>query len=391
VFDRFEGENITYLRTDFAGEGAGVHKDDFVWLGTILCLVVIGIIMVYSSSAHVAIREKGNSFYFAFRQMIFAFFGLGILLFFRFLPYQKLQKGVPWLMAVTLLSLFLVLVPGIGYRVGGASRWFRIFGISVQPSEFAKLVVVNFLAWSMARRPEILTDFKKGYLFHWAVVGVFILLIIKEPDLGMGVMITLVTAVMLFIGGVRIKHLVLSALPLIPLAYFLVWRVPYRWARVLSFMDPWKDPLGSGFHLKHSFLAFGSGGWFGQGLSQSKMKLFYLPEPHTDFILSIIGEEFGFLGVLVIIALYLILIIKCFQLTLRVTDPFGRYLVVGISVLIGLQALVNMLVVMGLVPTKGLTLPFLSYGGSSLILNMICIGILMNIASQHARGTRCAS
>ena len=201
----------------------------------------------------------------------------------------------------------------------------------------------------------------------------------------------LITGIMLLVGGVRIKHLVVSIVPMIPLAYFLVWRVPYRRLRVLSYLDPWKDPLGSGFHLKHSFLAFGSGGFWGKGLGGSQQKLFYLPEPHTDFIFSIVGEEFGFIGVFIIASLYLVLIFKCLRLALKVKDLFGVYLVVGITVMIGFQALINILVVMGLLPTKGLTLPFLSYGGSSLLLNMICVGILLNLTAQYQGERECES
>jgi cell division protein FtsW len=232
-------------------------------------------------------------------------------------------------------------------------------------------------------------DLFKGFLFHWGVVGVFIVLVILEPDLGMAITMALITGIMLFVGGVRVRHLLVSIIPVIPLAYLLVWRVPYRRMRVLSYMDPWKDPLGSGFHLKHSFLAFGSGGLTGQGLGGSQQKLFYLPEPHTDFIFSIVGEELGFIGVTIIAALYLVLIIKSLKLAMKVKDLFGTYLVVGITVMIGFQALINMLVVMGLLPTKGLPLPFLSYGGSSLLLNMICIGILMNITAQHQGDPGC--
>jgi len=366
-------------------------KIDYVWLGVTLALVIFGIIMVYSASAHLAAKRYHNSFYFAQKQLAFAFFGFLVMIAFRFVPYQKLQKWVFWLLLASFLSLILVLIPGIGTRMGGASRWFRLGGISFQPAEFSKLILVIFLAHSMARNPDRMKDLKKGFLFHWGVVGVFIFLVLLEPDLGMALTLALITAIMLFVGGVRIKHLIVSIIPMIPLAYFLVWRVPYRRMRVLSYLDPWKDPLGSGFHLKHSFLAFGSGGFGGLGLTGSQQKLFYLPEPHTDFIFSIVGEEFGFLGVLIIAGLYLILIIKCLQLALRMKDFFGLYLVVGITVMIGFQAMINMLVVMGLLPTKGLTLPFISYGGSSLLLNMICVGILMNLTAQYQKEKGCES
>lgn len=366
-------------------------KLDFIWLGLTLALVIFGIIMIYSASAHLAAKRYHNSFYFAQKQLVFAFFGTLVMIAFRFIPNQKFQKGVYWLLGGCFLVLVLVLIPGIGSRMGGASRWFRLGGISFQPAEFSKLVLVIFLAYSMKRHQDHMKDLLKGFLFHWGVVGVFIFLVLLEPDLGMAISLALITGIMLFVGGVRIKHLVLSIIPMIPLAYILVWRVPYRRLRVLSYLDPWKDPLGSGFHLKHSFLAFGSGGLTGQGLGASQQKLFYLPEPHTDFIFSIVGEEFGFIGVAIMAALYLILIFKSLQLAHRVKDLFGVYLTVGITVMIGFQALINMLVVMGLLPTKGLTLPFVSYGGSSLLLNMICIGILMNITAQYQKEKGCES
>ena len=380
------------FQENFGGEGDKTdRKIDLVWLGVTMALVIFGIVMIYSASSQLAAKRYHNSFYFAQKQLAFAFFGFLVMIVFRFIPYQKFQKWGFGLMLGTLLSLILVLIPGIGSRMGGASRWFRLGGVSFQPAEFSKLVLVIFLAWSMKLNHDRMQDLVKGFLYHWGIVGVFIVLILLEPDLGMVITLVLITGIMLFVGGVRIKHLILSIIPMIPLAYLLVWRVPYRRMRVLSYLDPWKDPLGSGFHLKHSFLAFGSGGFSGRGLTESQQKLFYLPEPHTDFIFAIVGEEFGFVGVFVIAALYLVLIIKCLQLALKVKDLFGMYLAVGITVMIGFQALINMLVVMGLLPTKGLTLPFLSYGGSSLLLNMICIGILMNITAQNQEEKRCAS
>jgi cell division protein FtsW len=380
------------FQADFRGnEERTDWKIDLVWLGATMALVIFGIVMVYSASSQLAARRYHNSFYFAQKQMAFAFFGFLVMIAFRFIPYQKFQKWAFYLLVGIVISLILVLIPGIGSRMGGASRWFRLGGISFQPAEFSKLILVIFLAWSMSRRRDQMQDLIKGFLFYWGVAGIFIVLILLEPDLGMAITLVLITGIMLLVGGVRITHLILSILPMIPMAYVLVWRVPYRRMRVLSYLDPWKDPLGSGFHLKHSFLAFGSGGFAGRGLTGSQQKLFYLPEPHTDFIFSIVGEEFGFVGVFIIAALYLVLIIKCLQLALKVKDLFGMYLVVGITVMIGFQSLINMLVVMGLLPTKGLTLPFLSYGGSSLLLNMICIGILMNITAQNQGEKGCVS
>ena len=392
MFPFFRRKKQTDFSENFCPEKT---KTDFsidpVWLGVTLALVIFGICMVYSASSQLATRKYHNSFYFAQKQMAFAFFGFLAMMTFRFIPYQKLPKRIFWLLGISFLTLILVLIPGIGSRMGGASRWFRFGGISFQPAEFSKLIVVIFLAYSMSRHKDLMKDLKKGFLYHVGFVGGFILLILLEPDFGMAVTLVLITGIMLFVGGVRMKHLLLSIFPMIPLAYLLVWRVPYRRMRVLSYLDPWKDPLGSGFHLKHSFLAFGSGGLSGQGLGGSQQKLFYLPEPHTDFIFSIVGEELGFIVVFIVAVLFMVLIIKCLKLALRVKDLFGLYLVVGITVMIGLQAFINMLVVMGLLPTKGLTLPFLSYGGSSLLLNMICVGILMNLTSQHQKERVCVS
>ena len=344
--------------------------------------MLVGIVMVYSASSRLAAERYHNSFYFAQKQAAFALFGFFALMLFRYIPYQVYQRWVYWAMGASLLSLILVLIPGIGSRVGGASRWFRLGGVSFQPAEFSKLVLVIFLAYSMTKKQAVMKTLSQGYLFHVGAVLIFMALVLAEPDLGMAISILLLTGVLLFVGGVRLRHLLLSLVPLIPLAYFLVWRVPYRRLRVLSYLNPWGDPLGSGFHLIHSFYAFGAGGLTGQGLGESHQKLFYLPEPHTDFIFSILGEELGFLGVSIVAALFLFFMIRCLLLALRKKDLFGIYLTVGITVMIGLQAFINMLVVMGLLPTKGLTLPFISYGGTSLLLNLICVGILMNISAQ---------
>jgi cell division protein FtsW len=238
----------------------------------------------------------------------------------------------------------------------------------------------------MTKKRDVMKTFSKGFGFHLGVVLFFVALVLAEPDLGMAINILLVTGVLLFVGGVRLRHLSLSLLAVVPLAYLLVWQVPYRRARVLSYLNPWGDPLGSGFHLIHSFYAFGSGGLTGRGLGESHQKLFYLPEPHTDFIFSIIAEELGFIGVLAVALLFLFLMARSLRTALKGKDLFGMYLAAGIAVMISLQAFINMLVVMGLLPTKGLTLPFISYGGTSLLLNLVCVGILMNIAAQNRKG-----
>ena len=214
------------FKENFGGERDRTdRKIDLVWLGVTMALVIFGIVMVYSASSQLAARRYHNSFYFAQKQMAFAFFGFLVMIVFRFIPYQKFQKWGFWLMVGTLLSLILVLIPGIGSRMGGASRWFRLGGVSFQPAEFSKLVLVIFLAWSMKQNHDQMQDLFKGFLFHWGIVGVFIVLILLEPDLGMVITLALITGIMLFVGGVRIKHLILSIIPIIPLAYLLVWRL----------------------------------------------------------------------------------------------------------------------------------------------------------------------
>jgi cell division protein FtsW len=359
---------------------------DFIGLGLTLVLVLIGIVMVYSASSRLAAERYHNSFYFVQKQVVFALFGFLALVLFRHIPYQTYRRWIYWIMGASALSLILVLIPGLGTRVGGATRWFRWGGISFQPAEFSKLVLILFLAYSMTKKRDVMKTFSKGFGFHLGVVLFFVALVLAEPDLGMAINILLVTGVLLFVGGVRLRHLSLSLLAVVPLAYLLVWQVPYRRARVLSYLNPWGDPLGSGFHLIHSFYAFGSGGLTGRGLGESHQKLFYLPEPHTDFIFSIIAEELGFIGVLAVALLFLFLMARSLRTALKGKDLFGMYLAAGIAVMISLQAFINMLVVMGLLPTKGLTLPFISYGGTSLLLNLVCVGILMNIAAQNRKG-----
>lgn len=361
---------------------------DWIGLGLTLVLVLLGVVMVYSASSRLAAERYHNSFFFAQKQLAFSLFGFLALIVFRYIPYQVYRRWVYLALGASALSLILVLIPGLGTRVGGASRWFRLGGISFQPAEFAKLFLVIFLAYSMEKKREVMKSLGKGFVFHLGVVLIFIVLVLAEPDLGMAISMLLLTGVLLFVGGVRLRHLAISLVSMAPLAYFLVWRVPYRRARVLSYLNPWDDPLGSGFHLIHSFYAFGTGGLTGQGLGASHQKLFYLPEPHTDFIFSIIGEELGFVGVVAVALLFLFFLVRSLLTALKGKDLFGLYLAVGITTLIGLQAFINMLVVMGLLPTKGLTLPFISYGGTSLLLNLICIGILMNISAQSKGGAR---
>jgi cell division protein FtsW len=367
-----------------ADDGTQKTSGDLTLLFVTLCLLGIGLVMLYSASSIMAEVRYHDSMYFFKRQVLFAIAGLVLLFFVQHLHYRLYRRLVYVILAVSILSLCLVLVPHFGYRVGGARRWLHLGPFSVQPSEFAKLALVMFMAYSLEKKHEHLQEFGVGLIPHAVVCGVFVLLIFRQPDLGTAVYFALLTLVLLFVAGVRLRHLLVSALALIPFLVLAITRKDYRWGRVLSFLDPWRDPTAGSFQLLHSLVAFGSGGLMGVGLGAGRQKLFYLPEPHTDFILAVIGEEAGLVGICVILFLYAVLVWRGVHIALRAPDRYGTYLAFGLTLTIGLQALINGAVVMGLVPTKGLPLPFMSYGGSSLCTSFLAIGILLNI-SAHRR------
>ena len=304
------------------------------------------------------------------------------MLFVRRIPYQTYNRLVYIILFISLLLLILVLIPGIGVRIRSASRWIKFGPLVIQPSEFAKLAIIIFLAYSMARKQEKIRYFSIGFLPHIVVAGIFILLIEKEPDFGTAMALAGITFLMLFVGGTRLTHILLVFLSASPLVIYVILKNKMRLERVVTFMDPWKYAQESGYQLVHSLYAIGSGGFWGLGIGKSREKLFYLPDSHTDFIFAILSEELGFLGVITVISLFAILIIRGLIISIRAQDNFGAYLALGLTALIGLQAAINMAVVSGLMPTKGLSLPFLSYGGSSLLVNMIAVGILLNISSS---------
>jgi cell division protein FtsW len=276
----------------------------------------------------------------------------------------------------------MLFIPGFGHKVGGAYRWLRWGGFSLQPSEFAKFSLAIYMAYSMSRKGSHMESFSRGLLPHLVVAGVFMILMVLQPDLGTAMIIGCWVLILLFVGGVKFVQLSSVLIFSAPILIWLIWKADYRIKRWSAFVNPWDDPKGTGFQIIHSFLAFGSGGIFGAGLGNSKQKLFYLPEPHTDFVLSIAAEELGFLGMTAIIVLFGVLVMRGIKVALDARDLYSSYLAFGLTCLIGLQVVVNMGVVMGLLPTKGLTLPLISYGGSSLVINLLSIGILLNISSK---------
>jgi cell division protein FtsW len=280
------------------------------------------------------------------------------------------------------LLLLLVFVPGLGNKAGGASRWIRLPGISIQPSELAKLGLVLYMAHSLAKKKEKIQTFKFGFVPYMVLLAVLLGMVLAQPDLGSAVTMVVVAFCMLLVAGTRWRHIVSVVVLTLPFLYFLVMNVDYRRRRIMAFLDPWDDPTGTGFQIIQSWIAFGTGGWLGNGLGEGKQKLFFLPEAHTDFIFSVVGEELGFIGVLVVTAMFLLLVLRGIRTALYAPDDFGRYLAFGLTILIGLEAFTNIAVVLGMLPTKGLALPFVSYGGTSLLTTLIAMGILLNISRQ---------
>ncbi len=360
------------------------HHPGLVILSLLFSLVGIGVVMIYSASAIFAEKTFGSPFVFVFHQGLNLGVGLLCLRFSIKLDYRLYQKVVPFLMVLSFVLLLLVLIPGIGTEAGNARRWIRVFGFGFQPAELLKFTLVAWVASFLGRKKEVLGYFSRALLPTFTVLGVFFLLLLMQPDFGTAILVSMTLLIMLFVAGAKISHMIFSLIGVVGLASLLVMGRSYRIRRITGFLDPWADPLDSGFQLIQSFIAFGTGGLFGKGLGNSMQKLFFLPEAHTDFILSILAEETGLLGVMVVMALLVALIVKGFEVALHCPDDFGRHLAFGITLLIALQSFFNFGVVMGLLPTKGIPLPFISYGGSNLILNMFMVGILINIARQHS-------
>jgi cell division protein FtsW len=353
---------------------------DSLLLLTVLTLLSIGIVMVYSSSAVVSYADYGTSFYYLRRQAMWAGIGLVMMLIVSKINYWRYEYFARPILAGIVLLLILVLIPGIGQVVHGARRWLD-FGVSrVQPSEFAKVAVVIYMAYSLTQKQPQLGNLKAGVLPHIAIVGLICGLVLLEPDLGTAVAIGGTVFIMWFVAGFRFTHLLTLVLLAVPVLGYAIWSEEYRRSRFLAFLNPWADPLGDGFHIIQSLYALGSGGLFGLGLGQSRQKLFYLPERHTDFIFAILGEELGFIGTVFVLALFFFFAWRGYKIAITAPDTFGSMLAVGITTMITLQAIINIGVVTGSMPITGIPLPFISFGGSSLIPILSGVGILLNIS-----------
>jgi len=357
-------------------------ESDKILFGAVVVLVLFGALMIFSASAVMASERYGYSYYFLLRQGVWAALGLTAMVLVMNVNYRYLRR--PALVFPTLAVQVILLVAVLfADRAHHAHRWLHAGSISFQPSELSKIVLVIFLAYFLDLRKGEVSDIQHTLLPIALVGGASLALVLKEPDLGTTLAIALVVAALLFVAGLRWHYFVGAFLAAIPALYLLIFRVPYRRARFLTFLDPYKDPLGRGFQILQSYIAVGTGGISGVGLMEGKQKLFYLPEPQTDFIFAVISEELGLIGALFVLALFAVILCRGLRAAARCSNQFGRLLAIGITVMLVGQALVNISVVIGLLPTKGIPLPFVSYGGSSLVMNLLAVGILLNV-SQHA-------
>jgi cell division protein FtsW len=359
---------------------------DHTLLGVTVILALIGLVMVFSASAVVAGNRFHDPGFFLKRQLVWLTLGLMLLHVVSRIDYIWWKRLAIPLLGLMAILLVLVLVPSFGVVANGARRWLRLGPISIQPAELTKLIAVIYLAAYLAKKEDRITDFLGGVVPPLIVIGVLGGLVLLERDLGTVVVMGSVVISLLFLGGARLSHLVSLGLCAVPVILVLALGSEYRRKRLMTFLAPWKDASDSGFQITQSFLAFGSGGPFGVGLGEGKQKLFFLPEAHTDFVLALVGEELGLVGTGAIILLFALFVVRGFQVAARARMPFGRYLGMGITLLIGGQALINASVVTGLMPNKGLTLPFVSYGGSSLVTCMVGVGILLNISRDRQSG-----
>ena len=350
----------------------------------VLILTGIGLVMVYSASCVISMDEHNTLFYYLKRQSIFLFISLGVMYITASFPY-RLYKSMAYIILFVALGLLVaVLIPSLGIKVNNARRWLDFGLFAFQPAEFAKLAMIIFMAYSLSKKQEMgkLRTFNIGVVPHAIVFCLMAVLILCQPDFGTIVVMGMICWGMMFTAGVPLLYLICPLPLIIPVvAYFLVFRVSYRFDRVLGFLHPWDDPLGIGWQLTNSLKAFGSGGFFGKGVGLSMQKMHFLPEPHTDFIFSVIGEELGLIGVTAILMLYGLILHTGTRIANQSDSFFGTLTATGITLYLGLQVIINTGVALGVLPTKGLTLPFISYGGTSLIINMAAMGILMNIGA----------
>ncbi len=347
-----------------------------------MALLGFGLVMVWSASSTLAQEQHGNAYHFFTRQVIWAVLGLGAMVWMMRIDYRKLRQPVvvySVVIAATLLLILVLFLPS----VNDVNRWIRIGSLSFQPAELAKLAIILFLAYHLDRRGPAVNEFLLSLFPVLLLLGWFAFLIFIQPDLGTAATLVMLGCVMLFLGGVRLRYFALLALPAGFALYQAVVVAAYRRDRIEAFLNPWSDAQGSGYQLIQSLIALGTGGFSGVGLMEGRQKLFYLPYPFSDFIYAVIGEELGLLGTAAVVLAFVVFLWRGLRAAWLAPDPFGAYLASGLTLAIVLQAFINLSVVLGLLPTKGIPLPFLSAGGSSLLFTLVAVGLILNV-SQHA-------
>jgi cell division protein FtsW len=361
---------------------------DTVLFAIVGMLVGIGLVMVFSASSATAYAEHGDIAYYLKRQLMWLVAGLIAAFFAYRIDLSKLKRAAPYLLVGAIAGLILVFMPHIGLGVNGGRRWIGVSAFSLQPSEFAKLAVVIYLSAMLSSRGERITSLGSGLFPLCIPVVIVSLLVLKEPDMGTASLITFTAFAMFFAAGARLVHLFAVAAVTLPIAAMTVLTSAYRRARVFAFLDPWKDPQNTGFHIVQSLLALGSGGVFGVGLGASRAKFFYLPEQYTDFIFSILGEELGLVGALTVITLFIAFTYRSVRIALAAPDRFGFFLAIGCATMIAIQAFINIGVVTSSWPVTGVPLPFISFGGSSLIVSLIAVALIANVGRSRRVGAR---
>ncbi|GAC1557837.1 MAG: stage V sporulation protein E [Vulcanimicrobiaceae bacterium] len=355
-------------------------------VGSIAALVTIGLVMIFSASSAYAVALQHDAAYFLKRQIVWLVVALVVAYAAYRFDYRKLRKIAPWVGGASIASLVLVLVPHVGMIAGGARRWLGAGPMQFEPSEFAKLALVLYLAAALAAKGDRIRSLTKGLFPLALVTAVMALLIVKQPDFGTASLLAFTAAILFFVAGARVAHLVAIAVVVTPPVILLIRHDPYKLARIVAFIDPWKDPQDKGFHIVQSLMALGSGGWFGVGLGFSHQKFFWLPEAHTDFIGSIIGEETGFAGMALIVALFITFAYRAVRIALAAPDRFGFFLCIGCMSLVVVQAFVNLGVVSSSWPVTGVPLPFISFGGTSLVTSLVAVALIVNVGRSRAVG-----
>lgn len=359
------------------------NKQEILVVLLVLFLVGFGCLMVYSASSYSAAYRYGNEYFFLFKQLFGVILGVFALFFFAFFDYHLLKRFKYWILAVSVILLVLVFVPGFGTQSYGANRWVNLFGISIQPSEIAKFALVLFLACYLSEKHDKIKTFK-GLIPPLVVAGLLCVLVIIEPSMSVTMCLAFVTFFMLIIGGMSKKHTLIFSSAAALAVPVLIIAEPYRLKRLFAFLNPWASPQGEGFQLIQSFYSLGNGGWFGVGLFNSRQKYLFLPFAESDFIFSIIGEELGYVGCLCLMTVYAVLIFQLFKIGLNAKDRFGCLLACGVGIVIAVQTLLNIAVVTGSIPPTGLPLPFISSGGTSVAVFMAAVGVAISV-SRHSR------